>query len=96
MLAHAHREMEPTITKIVRILSDREEQLGEPVKLLEVNPATPASGIFPIAFSPAPPEVPFASIVVEVTENEYSLIIQGALPLPDGWRLGDELFSIAA
>lgn len=96
ILAEAHREIEPTITRIVQLVSPREDDAREPVKLLEVNPATTASGILPIAFSPAPPSVPYPSIVVEVTEQEYTEILGGRLGLPNGWRLGKTLYARAA
>lgn len=96
LLADAHREVEPTISRIVRLLSDREDESREPVKLLEVNPATSPSGIFPIAFTADPPRVPYPSVVVEVTEKEFEQINAGALRLPEGWWLGDILYPGAA
>jgi hypothetical protein len=92
MLADAHRKVEPAISRIIRLLADREQDAGEPVKLLEINPDTSPSGIFPIAFSADPPCVPFPSVVIEVTESEFEKIRAGSLPLPDGWRLGDTLY----
>lgn len=96
LLADAHRAIEPTISRIVRLVADREDEVREPVKLLEVNPATSPSGIFPIAFTADPPRVPYPSVVVEVTEAEFEQIASGALPLPEGWRLGDTLYPTAA
>ncbi len=96
LLAEAHREMEPAISRIIRLVTEREEELREPVKLLEVNPATSPSGIFPIAFTADPPRVPYPSIVAEVTEAEYQQITAGTLHLPAGWRIGDTLYPAAA
>jgi hypothetical protein len=96
VLAEAHRMMEPSISCIVRILAEREDDDREPVKLLEVNPETPASGILPIAFIADPPRVPYPSVVVEVTEAEFEQINAGTLRLPVGWRLGNLLYSSAA
>lgn len=95
-LAAAHRAIEPGITRIVRLIGDREADLGEPVKLLEVNPQTSPSGIFPIAFTADLPDVPYPSVIVEVTEDEYARIQNGTLPLPEGWQLGATLFPAAA
>jgi hypothetical protein len=92
LLAEAHRAMEPAINRIVRLVADREDEVREPVKLLEVNTATSPSGIFPIAFTADPPRVPYSSVVVEVTEAEFEQITTGTLPLPSGWRLGDTLY----
>jgi hypothetical protein len=96
LLAEAHREVDPSISRIVRLVSDLENEGHEPVKLLEVNPYTSPSGIVPVAFGADPPSVPYPSVVVEVTEDEYRQIVQGTLPLPSGWRLGDPLYPIAA
>jgi hypothetical protein len=96
LLAEAHRAMEPAISRIIRLVVDREDEAREPVKLLEVNPATSPSGIFPIAFTADPPRVPYPSVVVEVTEAEFEKITAGTLPLPAGWRLGDTLYPAAA
>jgi hypothetical protein len=96
VLADAHRRFEPAIKRIVRVVADEETENREPVKLLEVNPETSTSGIIPIAFGPDPPQIPFPSVVIEVTEAEYESIRSGSLPLPDGWRLGDTLYESAA
>jgi hypothetical protein len=82
LLADAHREMEPAISRIVRLVVDREDEAREPVKLLEVNPATSPSGIFPIAFTADPPRVPYPSVVVEVTEAEFEQIRTGCTLYP--------------
>ena len=95
-LAEAHRQAQTTITRIIRLLGPREDDRSEPIKLLEVNPATSPSGIWPIAFTPDPPEVPYGSVVVEVTPTEYNDIVAKRLPLPEGWTLGDTLFTAGA
>ena len=92
LLAQAHREMEPSINRIVRLVADQEDEDREPVKLLEVNTATSPSGILPIAFGPDPPRVPYPSVIVDVTEAEFEEIKKGVLPLPSGWRLTDTLY----
>lgn len=95
-LAEAHRKIEPGISRIFRVVAEEEERVGEPVKLLEVNPETSPSGIVPIAFGPDPPRIPFPSVIIEVTEGEFEKIRAGILELPDGWRLGDPLYPSAA
>lgn len=93
LLARAHSETEPAILEIIRLVGDAENENAEPIKLLEVNPATSPSGILPIAFSPDPPSgVPYPSIVVEVTAAEFEEIRAGRLPLPNNWRLGEILY----
>jgi hypothetical protein len=92
LLAAAHREAEPNIVRIVRLVSAQEAEAREPVKLLEVNPATSPSGVLPIAFAADPPTVPFPSVVVEVTPDEFARIEQGELRLPNNWTLGATLY----
>ncbi|MEZ4222556.1 MAG: hypothetical protein R3B13_16570 [Polyangiaceae bacterium] len=94
-LAAAHRTVEPTITLIVRLIGPDEADQREPIKLLEVNTATTPSGIWPIAFTPDPPAIPFGSVVVEVTPEEYEAIVSERLALPSGWSLGAELYRAA-
>ena len=91
-LAAVHRDMEETITRIVRLRGPYEEDGSEPIKLLEVNLATYPSGIWPIAFTPDPPDVPYGSVVVEVTPDEYEAIQADELKLPDGWKLSEILY----
>ena len=95
-LARAHREVEPEIVRIVRLLGHHEAELTEPVKLLEVNPGTSPSGVVPIAFAADPPDVPFATVVVEVTPSEYARIVRGELALPNGWCEGTTLYEASA
>jgi hypothetical protein len=96
LLAEAHCKFEPAINRIVRVIADEEGASNEPVKLLEVNPDTSPSGIVPIAFGPDPPQVPFPSVVIEVTEAEFEKIQSGTLLLPHGWRLDKLLYPSAA
>jgi hypothetical protein len=95
LLAAAHCEAEPGITRIVRLVSAQEADPREPVKLLEVNPATSPSGVLPIAFAADPPDVPFPSVVVEVTPDEFTRIERRELALPNNWTLGDTLYAAA-
>ena len=95
-LAEAHARTEPSISRIVRLRAGREEDPNEPVKLLEVNPETSPSGVVPISFGANPPQVPFPSVVVEVTESEFAEIESGKMPLPAGWQMGETLFEHSA
>ena len=64
----------------------------EPVKLLEVNPNTIAVGVQPIYFAAdAAAGIRFPSVVIEVTPEEYQQILDGHLPLPQGWALAEIL-----
>jgi hypothetical protein len=93
-LAAAHREVDPSIVRIVRITTAGEENPAEPVKLLEVNPDTSPSGIVPIAFGSAGGN-PFPSVVIEVTPAEFEKLRRQELQLPSGWTLGEMLYEAA-
>ncbi len=91
-LAKSHLETEPEITAIYWLLSDREDDPDEPLKLLEVNPNTIERGIEPIRFGPdASGGVPFPVVVVDVSPGEFAQVRAGDLKLPNGWSLGPQL-----
>jgi hypothetical protein len=90
-LARAHYASEPGISQIFTVLGKptAESLPSEPIKLLEVNEDTIASGIMPLGFDPAPASgFPFASIIIEVTPEEMEKIHRQELALPHGWTLG--------
>ena len=72
-IADVHRNYEPSISRIIHLVADRDSNEAEPVKLLAVNPETSESGILPIFFGSDPPHIPFSSVVIEVTEKEFAL-----------------------
>ena len=87
-LAHLHYDVEAGMTKIFRVMAspDRESRAEEPIKLLEVNEYTSPSGVMPLGFGPSPGSgVPFPSIILEVTPEEYERIESRELALPPGW-----------
>ncbi len=90
-LAAAHSGCEDSVIRIVRLTSEREDQDDEPIKLLEVNVETVPSGVMPVYFGPTD-DVPFASVVVELTGSEYDALQADKLELPDNWELGETLF----
>ena len=97
-LAKAHYAIESSITHIYTItdkvhVTDTANVPIEPdnsIKLLEVNADTPASGVMPISFGPSP-EIPYPSVIVEVTPAEFEKIRSQELKLPSGWNIGQEL-----
>jgi hypothetical protein len=93
-LARLHYQVEDGLTHIVRLTGtvDKEVNPAEPIKLLEVNAATVPSGVLPPHFGPAPASgIPFASVIVEVTLDEFEQIKADRLRLPAGWSLGEEI-----
>jgi hypothetical protein len=57
------------------------------IRLLEVTELVPETGEFyPVAFGPTV-EIPYRTVVAQVTPREFDAIRAGTLPLPEGWDL---------
>ena len=98
-LADKHFLVEDGLTRIFRISdsADVERAPTEPIKLLEVNVNTIPSGILPLRFGPMPASgIPFPSIIVEVTPEEFERIQANDLKLPNGWTVSEEMQRPAA
>jgi hypothetical protein len=82
-LAAWHFRVEPEL-RAVFVLASRDD---EPIRLLEVNAATVATGsVEPFAFAPTV-DTPFATVVAEITPEELDRIARNELALPSGWSL---------
>lgn len=89
LLAQRHYQFEPAITEIRTLTSGLPFGPNEPIRLIEVNANTIASGIMPLRFDAAPASgIPFPSVIVEVTPDEYEQIKKDQSMLPNGWTLG--------
>jgi hypothetical protein len=87
-LADVHYTVDHGITHIFRFkgTSEAEVSPAEPIKLLEVNENTVAAGVMPMRFDPLPSNgIPYPSVIIEVTPDEYQKIQANELKLPDGW-----------
>jgi hypothetical protein len=88
ILAQKHREIETGITQILRFQDRVEVEVlpAEPIKLLEVNTDTVPSGVMPIQFGAAPGfGIPYSTVILEVTPDEFEKIRAKELKLPSGW-----------
>jgi len=86
-LASWHFRVEPDLSRVVRIVSANEDAPDEPIKLLEVNAATVATGtVEAFGFTPTS-TVPFPTLIAEVTPEEYTRIERHEISLPEGWSL---------
>jgi hypothetical protein len=93
-LAKKHYEVEAGLTQVFLITGRAEAEATrvEPIKLPEVNKNTAPSGVMPLHFGPAPASgIPFPSIIIEVTPDEFRKIQSHELMLPEGWEIGEEL-----
>jgi hypothetical protein len=97
-LAKKHYEVEDGLMRIFRLTGKAEVEVSrsEPIKLLEVNENTVPSGVMPLHFGPVPAiGIPFPSIIVEVTPDEFTKITARELKLPKDWEIGEELPKMA-
>jgi len=91
-LAASHVKVEGTISAVAYITSAAEHRKDEPIKLLEINSATSASGFFPVAFGPSK-DVPYSSTLVELTPAEARKLERRQLEgWPADWRVGKWLY----
>lgn len=84
-LSEWHFEVEPGMRQIFYI-----ELPGERIALLEVNEHTPPTGsVEPFVFAPSE-DIPYTTVVAEITPEELKQIYDDprSLPLPEGWNLG--------
>ncbi len=94
-LARLHYELEPELARIFTVCEapEREQLPMNPIKLLEVHASTVPSGLMPLQFGPAPASgIPYPSVIIEVTPDEFEQIRRQELLLPGGWSLGEEIF----
>ncbi len=57
-----------------------------------MNRSTPPTGIQPLFFRADPAAgIPFPTMVIEITPEEYQALQRGDLKLPNGWRLDHDL-----
>lgn len=93
-LAEKHYQAETGLQRVFRLNGSAEVEIRpvEPIKLLEVNTNTVASGVLPVQFGPAPLSgIPYPSIIVEVSPEEFEKIKTQELKLPKGWQVGEEM-----
>jgi hypothetical protein len=96
-LAKMHYQAEAGLQRIFRLTGSVEVEMRpvEPIKLLEVNANTVPSGVMPVQFGPAPASgIPYPSVIVEVSPEEFQRIQMEKLKLPKGWRLGEEMLKL--
>ena len=90
-LAGFHFKVERGLVKIFQLDTPAGED-DKAIVLLEVNKNTISTGIMPLKFGAAPNRgIPFSSVIVEVTPEEFTEIRDSRLPLPYGWQLGKEI-----
>jgi len=84
-----HFRVEPELQRVFLLRASVDTSADAPIRLLEVNASTPATGsIEPFGFSPTD-DVPFRTVIAEITPEEYERLRSdpSALKHPPGWEL---------
>ena len=82
-----HFTVEPDLREVYRIVMENEGSQEEPIRLLEVNAATvPTGSVEPFTFSPTQ-EIPFSTVIAEITPDELESLRSDPEALPEGWSL---------
>lgn len=84
-LAAAHREADSKTDTIKLIPSSNLDE----IRLLEVSSSVPSTGeVLPFRYAPDPDHgIDYASVVVLLSPDEWNLVQQGSLHLPQDWVL---------
>ena len=86
-LVEHHLAVQPELSVVYRIVNDNEASPDEPIKLLEVNGATLATGSVEVfGFGPSH-DLPFSVQLAEVTPGEFDQVRGNPQSLPPGWDL---------
>ncbi len=82
-----HFSVEPELREVYRIVMANEDSRDEPIRLLEVNAATvPTGSVEPFTFAPTA-EIPFRTVIAEITPEELESLQAHPEALPEGWSL---------
>ena len=82
-----HFEVEPELKAVYVLANDQETGPDEPIRLLEVNDGTLATGTVEVfSFGPSR-KFPYAVQIAEVTVEEFERLAQDPSQLPEGWAL---------
>jgi len=78
-------ELEPSLEQVIWIDSDKTTE----IRLLEINPETPATGSVLAFYFPPYEEFLYATNIAEIRPEEWQEILRHEIPLPEGWTLAN-------
>jgi len=92
-----HFKVEPGLVTVYRVTNANESDPKEPIKLIEVNEQTVSTGQFEAFGFAATPDVPFPTLIAEVTPDEFAEL-QRSGGIPRGWDIASaqQFFAPAA
>ena len=84
-LAESHVDIEPDIELVFWFPAASESE--DEIRLIEVSgSAIPSGTVHPVPFAPTS-DVPYRTLVADVTLEEWDKICNGEIELPQGWSL---------
>lgn len=90
-LVRVHFDVEPGLSRVFLVRTGNWDDPNEPIRLLEVNANTVATGsIDAYSFTPTD-ATPYATSIAEITPEEFTQVERNQLPLPRGWSLSNAL-----
>ncbi len=94
-LARDHHRVEPELKHIFLLTSDREDDPGEPIKLLEVLDSTLADEIMPISFSADPARgIKYPCSIIEMSTHDFQARRTKTIQFRGRrWKIGDDLLA---
>ncbi len=82
-LIQEHFELEPSLEKVIWINSDKTAE----IRLLEITPETFPAGEVLSYYFPPDDELPYATILAQITPEEWQKVLRKEISLPEGWTL---------
>src|ERR1700679_1978416 len=97
-LAEAHFRVEPDLKHVFLLISDREDDPREPIKLLEIVDSTLADEIMPVTFAADPARgIHYPSSIIEMSTRDFRARRSKTIQFRGRkWKIGQDLLSTSA
>jgi hypothetical protein len=82
-LIQEHFELDPSLENVIWFNSDKTAE----IRLLEITPETFPAGAVLSFYFPPDEEFPYATIMAQITPEEWQKVLRNEIPLPEGWTL---------
>jgi hypothetical protein len=82
-LIQEHFELDPSLEKVIWVNSDKPAE----IRLLEITPETFPAGEVLSYYFPPDDEFPYATIMAQITPEEWQKVLRNEIILPEGWTL---------
>ncbi len=82
-LIHEHFELDPSLEKVIWINADK----AADIRLLEITPDTFPAGEVLSYYFPPDDELPYATILAQITPEEWQKVLRKEISLPESWTL---------